>query len=1140
VLEPFRQQLARVRLRPPEMRWVSNLTGTWIRPEEATDPEYWLRHLRRPVRLGDGVAALADVDGAALLEVGPGRGLATLCRRHPALPAGRPVVASLPDGRNPEDEVPDLLHALGRLWVAGVEPDWQGLHDGERRRRVTLPTYPFERRRHWIERAAAAPAAGTARDSAGRRPLAEWFQVPSWQRLPRPRPRAEAAGEARRWLLFTLAEGLGAALAAALAGRGDEVVRVLPGDRFARRDGGSFQVRPESAGDFDALLRALDEEGGRPARMVHLWIADAAAGAGDASSHQSIERLGFGSLLHLVQALGRAGGGGEGEIELAVVARGLAAVDPGDETVPAAALATGPALVAGQELAGLFCRVIDVAGGAGEEPALARRLVAELAAAPQSEVVALRGERRLLRRYETVELGELREDGRPPLRRRGTYLVTGGLGGIGLRIAAWLAREAAARLVLIGRSPFPPRERWPEIAGEAHPDGDRARALLELEAAGAEVLVASADVADEAALAAALEAARRRFGPIHGLFHAAGAAGGGLLVRQSAESMRPVLAPKVRGTLLLDGLLAGDPLELIVLVSSTFGITGGVGRVDYVAANAFLDAFAHRRAARGGPLTVALDFYGWEDVGMAREAPRRAARAAANGAAGNGAAGEGAPIHPLLGAPAAGADGAEEFHVRLAPDRHWVLAEHRLLGRPVMPGTALLEAARAALSAASGDGAARRIELREAAFLAPLAVAEGEEREVRTVLAGGAGEGGERAFRILGRRDDGGWQVHASGRGVAIDGPEPAAVDLGEIRRRCTETGALPAAGSAAADGGERLASWGPRWEVLRGAWSGAGEGLVELELPERYAADLGTFPLHPALLDVATASGLALAGRTGHLPFSYRRLRFHAPLSTRLWAHVRWPAAGAGGFGGAAATFDVTLADDAGRVLVEVDGFTARPVAGTRLAEAAAEESARDGARRSSRRASGRAIRPDEGIEALARALASGLGPQIAISPVGLAELRAEQERARETLERRAARPAEERGRHPRPNLGVPFAAPESELERLVTGLWEELLGIERVGLDDNFFELGGHSLLAVELASRLRGELRVEVPLDRVFERPTVRALVRLVVEVITQAADESDLSRALAELELESGLDAEAVERSGTEATTEVGNG
>jgi amino acid adenylation domain-containing protein len=157
ILQPFAERVARVERRPPSIPFLSNLTGGWITAEEAVDPGYWARHLRGTVRFGAGLASLladSQGDGVALLEVGPGRTLSELSRASAPL-----AIASM---RHPREAEPDdavLLQALGRLWLAGAEVDWDGFHAGERRRRVPLPTYPFQRKRFWIEavRPAAAP-----------------------------------------------------------------------------------------------------------------------------------------------------------------------------------------------------------------------------------------------------------------------------------------------------------------------------------------------------------------------------------------------------------------------------------------------------------------------------------------------------------------------------------------------------------------------------------------------------------------------------------------------------------------------------------------------------------------------------------------------------------------------------------------------------------------------------------------------------------------------------------------------------------------------------------------------------------------------------------------------------------------------
>ncbi|SDK75250.1 AMP-binding enzyme C-terminal domain-containing protein [Actinopolyspora mzabensis] len=154
ILEPFAAELAELRFHPPQLPYTSNSTGQWVTADQATDPNYWVRHVRETVRFGDGIARASESGPTVMLEVGPGNTLGTLARAC-GLGSGHTIVPSLPGpGENPAEQE-FLLHSLGRLWLAGYQLDWTALHP-ERRRRVALPTYPFEKRRYWIE-----PAHGT-------------------------------------------------------------------------------------------------------------------------------------------------------------------------------------------------------------------------------------------------------------------------------------------------------------------------------------------------------------------------------------------------------------------------------------------------------------------------------------------------------------------------------------------------------------------------------------------------------------------------------------------------------------------------------------------------------------------------------------------------------------------------------------------------------------------------------------------------------------------------------------------------------------------------------------------------------------------------------------------------------------------
>jgi acyl transferase domain-containing protein len=1105
-------EVRRIGPRAPRLPFVSNVTGTWITAAQATDPAYWGRQLRETVRFGDGLARLLEDPAAALLEVGPGRSLAGLVRR--AAPE-RVVVSSLPHPREPEDDGGFLLLSLGRLWLAGAEIDWAGFAAHERRRRVPLPTYPFERRRFWLEARPAAPAAAPDLVAPAREP-ADWLSAPSWRSAP---PRAAAAPGppsgpgAGSWLVVDGGDGLGRPLASALKER----IGGGPGSGSEQGDAGVARVGPVEAEERLAALARSGHWEEWPDRVVHAL----ALGPEAADPEVEVERA-YQGLARLVRVLGAA----ERPVRLDVLSQGLHRVCGEGPPIPLRSLLLGPVLSAPLEYPRLVCRSIDLPAAMGPDDweDLLDDLLAELLAEPAGPagdpVVALRGGRRWTRAFEPVrvEAGE----GSPRLREGGHYLVTGGLGGLGLALAEDLARRARARLTLVGRSAPPPRERWAELAAGTDEGAERARRLLSLEEAGGEVLALSADVADPAAMARALARAEERFGPVHGVVHAAGVAGGSLLQLETPEAARAVLRPKVEGTRVLRTLLAAREPDFLVLVSSVNAVAGGLGQAAYTAANAHLDAVAETAFRRRAPAVLSIGWGRWAGVGMA-----------ARGV--DPVGGASAPTgHPLLGAALLESPGRSVYRSELSPESHWVLSEHRVAGRPTVPGAAWLEAVRAA--------AARRrpgadVELRDVVFPEPLAVSDGGSAEVLTVLdaeggAGPGGAGGVARFRVVTRGVDGAWREHARGR-VAVAAPEPAkALDLDGLRAACALRVLEAGEGEAQLAGG--LLATGPRWRSLRRLRVGEDRLLAELELDPRFAGDLESHVLHPALLDLA-AGAVRLAAGGSYLPLAYGRVTVRRPLPARCFASAIL----AGPLAGAPETLrcDVTVLDGEGRPLVEVEGFAMRrvdPAAAARITEAAAAGPPAAGSLLAELEPglAGAPIPVAAGVEAFHRALAASRVPHLLVTPdPPEAAIRALRSLDRDRLAERLAGlagppPALDSATGERPSAAA--GADEStllvggELERRIAAVWRRVLGVERVGLHDNFFELGGTSLSGIQLVSELGRELAPALGSEvgerlspvALFEAPTVAALARSLRPAGEGAESTTERARSRAE--------------------------
>ncbi|MEM9433529.1 MAG: beta-ketoacyl synthase N-terminal-like domain-containing protein [Pseudomonadota bacterium] len=1104
ILEEFGDYLRSITLSAPKIPFTSNRTGELITDEQATDPEYWVGHLRNTVHFADCLATLAEKPARVFIEVGPGKALSSLAGQHPKVEANQ-VVSSL---RHPNDTVADdayFMAMLGRIWAVGGTFDWDQIWGEAKRLRVPLPSYAFQHAPYYIEPGKAAASDDIEwlkRDDN----VDAWGYRPTW--IPQYAPcDVDVLGDlseaqAQTWLIFADDAGICDAVADRLRAASHDVILVKPGDTFSRAADNSYIIAPERGREsYDALIQDLNARDRIPTRIVHGWMItkDESFRPGSSFFHR-VQEQGFYSLLFLAQAIG--GEDLPGDIHMTVLSDG--ALQRKDEPLPypSKATITGPVRVIPREYSSLSVSHLDVempksgrlrrGADKGDVKRLVNQVLEDALADATNGTALIRNDKRFMLDFRPAPLVELQDNVKlAELREGGTYMITGGFGGIGLTLAASLIEKYNAKIALVSRNALPPRETWDAVLRNTAPNASvvrRIEAVRKLEDSGGQVLTLSADVSNVEDIRGARAAIEAKFGQVNGVIHAAGHIDDGPIMGKSVTSIEDVFAPKIHGTQVLDDVFPDGTLDWMVLFSSSSTATAPIGQVDYVAANEYLNAFAKSR--KGSETRIlAINWGIWSDVGMAADAMQaRTGKAAPPPVVDAG--------QPMLDHATFDPSGNRRFTAEYAVKDRWFLDDHRTLaGDALVPGTGYLEIATEALRA---QGETAPFEIRDLYFLRPLAVSDYSSRDVRVTLPRS-----ETGYDFLIESGAlGQFEQNAQASLSLLRMTEPGPIDVAEIETRCKTPVEAGDAGWMASPQEVHL-KFGPRWRVLNKTFLGQGEGLAHLSLPPAAQSDLSAgYLLHPGLMDLATgwAMDLIEGYKASHLwvPVSYRSVKVFHHIPEKVVSWVR--SSGDNQADGEIASFDVTIATPDGVVCVDIKGFSIRRMeANTGFATtpdispkgSAEPEEIRplSPAEERLRHNLTQGILSSEGADLFFRALA-GPHAQIILSSLDLTAL-IKQAGQRDDDAQSSGQ------KFQRPDLDSDYIAPENAIEERLAGFWADLLGVDEIGVEDSFFDLGGHSLIAVRLFAQIRKAYGVDFPISVLFEAPTIRKCAALIAE-------------------------------------------
>ncbi len=584
--------------RQPSIDVITGATGDLATAADLVTPAYWRRPRQQWTQVERATAALARAGSGVVLHVAACRVDSTISPCPAASVADQLCLERAVDAR---DGWTRVLDAAGALYVQGARIDWTGFDRGYARRKVALPTYPFQRQRYWIEAPLSQSPIAVAPAAVPQATMAAYEIV--WERL------AEAVAKQSLTpgvvVIFADRRGVSARVGRLLEARGFTVRLVFPSGASGASSVEALQADPRESEGFRRVLDQVTIDDGACSCVLYLWSFD---DEDDPASPPSIaaQRTSL-SLAHLTRALVDGGA----DSRLIIATRGAQAVAAGEPTVAVRqSAAWGMGRVIALEHPDLAARLIDVEAGSLDDEA--RMLVDELLQGDDEDQVAVRTAGRYAARLTAVDAPA---SAAAALSADATYLITGGLGALGLRIARWLAARGARHLALVGRRGLPDRDAWDALPREGS-EWAQVSAVRELEAQGIDIGIVRADVADAGAMREAIDALRAGAHPLRGVVHAAGVSTARAVVDLDAAAIDEVLQSKVAGAWNLHALTADLDLDFFIMFSSIASVWGSHSLGHYAAANHFLDALAHHRKALKRP-ALSINWGPWAGGGMA-------------------------------------------------------------------------------------------------------------------------------------------------------------------------------------------------------------------------------------------------------------------------------------------------------------------------------------------------------------------------------------------------------------------------------------------------------------------------------------------------------------------------------------------
>lgn len=1100
-LPSYRDFFLNIPLNTPTVPIISTVTGDILTEKLSLDHEYWVQHVEAPVRFGDAVSKMLEKESVIFLECGPGQSLESAVKRRLSKEDKHAIIGTLHENSN---AITDLDTALGRLWGEEIYVDFDLRYNSSGYTKMRFPLLPFNRKPFMIDFSSTKEK--SEKENTKKTDIKEWYYMPAWKKTAaidflHKNPVKDNQLPVK-WIVFTHNDFSDAIVDFLRSEIQVNCITVKQGSHFDRNDN-NYTIRISEKEDYVRLFKILNEEESN-LHVIYTWNFE--ENYGEEISLQNAEFYidkTFYSLLYLEQAI--IANNSSGNIRISCLINDAFDIVGTTDINVGKSLATGPLRALFKEHNNISTLLINIDGSSiiKNKKYLIGAIVKEAYTETNETVISYIGKTRWTEIFEKVKIADGNTEHIPALlKENGVYFISGGAGGIGRAMSLLIAEKLKhSILIWTGRNPLPEREEWEKILSDENTKAslrDKIMTIKQIEDLGSVVQYYDVGVTDFLKMKYVLEHVITKFGKINGVIHSAGIAGGGVIALKEKEDAQSVILPKVKGTLILKELLKDKELDFITLFSSITAILGEAGRVDYISANAFMDAaanksgFLHKTAA-----VTSVNWGQWGLVGMAADwqVEKNIKKSIVS---------KDIPLsHSVVNNPiditlvSSEDENQKTYFINVNPDDHWIFNEHLLTGIPAMVGTSYIETLVKWQARENPEG---RLKIKNAKFVSPLMIMKNMPRALYLFIEKKTETSYKFIFRSTGTPDlevsKREWKDHFEGE-LNLDYEQTySIINLESISETMAVQKHHPHQLTIKDSNNKPTLQYSKRWDCKKTTFAGKKEWLTKLILDEEFMDDLSHFYIHPAIMDVATSAHFMHMNSTNSfLPFSYGEVNLYHPFESELYSHATL--AENKDSDDNFLIFDFKIYNNEGRLIMKILNYSFIKIA-TLSKENAFQDTP---SLKHLPEAEEADILPDEGKIVLEDLLNNKEIPQIIVYTKDLETDFNESKISylRRKLHDKIKNKERAIDIDDRPDLDIPYAAPENEIEKSIGLIWTGILGINKIGINDSFISLGGNSLLAIQVVSGIKEEFNVEIATDEFVNNSTILKLSELVLEKI-----------------------------------------